>query len=205
MVPSRLPQLTGQTPSAAESELGIFMPLSAAASMIHARRDDTVAKFNELFDKFTEIAKMTPYQRHVRNLRSDDLISALPKYRYFLIDICTPAVDRVSEIGYRGKASYETIVTILALKRWRLEKNAYPATLDELVAAGYLKALPRDPYSDKPLVYERTDDDFVLYSVGPNFSDDGGKPGTDSRGRVSKWRDNGDTVFWPVLEAKANK
>jgi hypothetical protein len=205
LVPSRWPQLTGETPSAAESELGIFMPLSAAASMIHARRDDTVAKFNELFDKFTEIAKMTPYQRHVRNLRSDDFVSQVPKYRYFLIDICTPAVDRASEFGYCGKASHEATVTILALKRWRLEKNAYPPTLDELLAAGYLKKLPIDPYSDKPLIYRRTDDDFVLYSVGPNFTDDGGVSGKDSKGQPRSWRDNGDTVFWPVPEAKANR
>jgi len=205
LVPSRWPQLTGETPSASESELGIFMPLSAAASMIHARRDDTVARFNELFDKFTEIAKMTPYQRHVRNLRSDDFVSQVPKYRYFLIDICTPAVDRASEFGYCGKASHEATVTILALKRWRLEKNAYPPTLDELLAAGYLKELPIDPYSDKPLIYRRTDDDFVLYSVGPNFTDDGGVSGKDSKGQPRSWRDNGDTVFWPVPEAKANR
>ncbi len=118
-------------------------------------------------------------------------------------NILMPAVDRVSEIGYRGKASHEATVTIFALKLWRLEKNTYPATLGELVAAGYLKGLPTDPYSDKPLVYKRTDDDFVLYSVGSNFTDDGGKPGTDRHGQPRNWRDNGDTVFWPIPESEA--
>jgi len=203
LVPSRWPQLTSGAVFAEEKELGIFMPLSAAASMIHAHRDQTVAKFNELFGRFVEIAKTSPYQRHVRNLRSDNFVSALPKYRYFLIDIFIPAVDRVSEIGYWSKASHEATVTILALKRWRLEKNAYPPTLDELVAAGYLKELPLDPYSDKPFVYKRIGDDFTLYSLGPNFTDDSGTPGTDSRGRVGKWRDNGDTVFGPVPKTEA--
>jgi hypothetical protein len=198
LVPSRWPQFADDVALTAEKKSGIFMPLSTAASMVHARRDETVAKFNELFDKFIEIAKTSPYQRHVCNLRSDDLISALPKYRYFLIGIFIPAVDRVSEIGYRGKASYETIVTILALKRWRLEKNAYPVSLNELVAVGYLKELPMDPYSDKPLIYKRTDDDFVLYSVGPNFTDDGGVSGKDREGQPRSWRDNGDTLFWPL-------
>ena len=205
LVPSRWPQLTGETPSAAESELGIFMPFYTGASMVHARRDSTVAKFNELFDKVTEVAKMTPYQRHVRNLRSDAFISAVTKYRYFLIGVFMPPVDRVSQMGYCDKASHQATLAILALKRWRLEKEQYPASLSELVAAGYLRELPMDPYSDKPLVYRRTDDDFVLYSVGPNFTDDGGVSGKDRQGQPRKWTDNGDTLFWPVLEAKANK
>ncbi len=200
LVPNRWAQLTSEAAFNEEQELGVFMPLCAAASMVHARRDETVAKFNELFDKFIEIIQLSPCQRHARGLRSDDFVSAVPKYRYFLIQILVPAVDRLSELGYRGKASHEGIVTILALKRWRLEKNAYPARLDELVAAGYLKELPMDPYSDKPLVYKRIDDDFVLYSVGPNFTDDGGEPGKSSRGRITKWADNGDTVFWPRSE-----
>lgn len=205
LVPSRWPQFADDVALTAEKKSGIFMPLSTAASMVHARRDDTVAKFNELFDKFIEIAKTSPYQRHVCNLRSDDLISALPKYRYFLIGIFIPAVDRVSEIGYRGKASYETIVTIVALKRWRLEKNAYPVSLGELVAVGYLKELPMDPYSDKPLIYKRTDDDFVLYSVGPNFTDDGGELGVGQDGKPRMWADNGDWVFWPPLKSNARQ
>ena len=53
-----------------------------------------------------------------------------------------------------------SILTILALLRWRLQKDQYPAALDELVAAGFLNELPMDPWSDKPLVYKKTDDDF---------------------------------------------
>ena len=111
-----------------------------------------------------------------------------------------PAVDRASEIAYRIRAHHQATVAVLAIKRWRLEKNEYPANLDELVAVGYLKELPMDPYTDKPLVYKKTDDNFTLYSIGPNFEDDGGQPGKDDKGRVKKWADNGDTVFWPVVE-----
>jgi len=179
--------------------------LSTAAGMIHARRDATVAVFNAAFDKMSEIAKLTPYQRQACSIHVEDALLAVPKYRYFLIHLFLPALGRVSELAYCDKASHEATVTILALKRWHLEKNAYPATLDELVGAGYLKELPMDPYSDRPLIYKRTDDDFVLYSVGSNFTDDGGVSGKDREGQPRSWRDNGDTLFWPVLEAKANK
>jgi hypothetical protein len=35
--------------------------------------------------------------------------------------------------------------------------------------------VPIDPYSDRPLVYRRTDDGYLLYSVGSNRVDDGGQ------------------------------
>ncbi len=96
---------------------------------------------------------------------------------------------------------YESTVTILALERWRLEKNEYPETLSELVAAGFAEELPMDPYSDKPLIYRRTDDDFILYSVGLNFRDDDGQVAIE-RDRPMRWgtREAGDIVFWPTAK-----
>ena len=201
LIPSSWDQLSDDI-YLAESERRIFMPLSTAASMVHARRDETVAKFNEIFDKASENTEMSPYKRHIHNINLDKIIFALPRHRYFLIHTFLPAFDRISELGYRGKVSHEAIVAIMALKRWRMEKGGYPVNLDELIASGYFKELPMDPYSDKPLIYKRTDDNFILYSLGPNFTDDAGEPGRDSKGRISKWRENGDTVFWPVLQAE---
>jgi len=207
LVPHKLVYLGDITGSADEVRINMVrLPFYTAAAMVHAGRDETIAKGNEIYDYQAKRAKMTPYQRHINNPNGvNDMISALSKYRFFLIHIIMPAVDRASEIAYRCKASYQATITILALKRWRLEKNEYPANLDELVAAGYLKELPADPFSDKPLVYKKTGDDFTLYSVGFNFKDDGGESGKDSKGRPTKWRDNGDTVFWPLLELKQEK
>jgi competence protein ComGC len=174
--------------------------------MVHAGRDETIAKGNEIYDRLGKLAKMSPYEKHISDPNgAEGMISTLPRYRYFLIHLLMPAIDRVSEIAYRGKASHQATITVLALRRWRLEKNEYPADLDELVAGGYMKELPADPFSDKPLVYKKTGDDFTLYSVGFNFKDDGGESGKDSKGRPTKWRDNGDTVFWPLLELKQEK
>ena len=66
-----------------------------------------------------------------------------------------------------------------ALERYRLAHNAYPETLDALVPQ-YLAQVPRDIIGGQPLHYRRTDDGkFLLYSVGWNETDDGGKPGSD--------------------------
>jgi hypothetical protein len=67
-----------------------------------------------------------------------------------------------------------------------------------LKQAGYIDALPADPYSNGPLVYKVIGDRFTLYSVGQDFRDDGGTPGTDRKGRRQMWdTKTGDVVFWP--------
>jgi hypothetical protein len=123
----------------------------------------------------------------------------MPKYKYFLVQLVMPASTRVAEIMYRGKMQHESTLAGLALKRWRLEKDAYPQTLNELIASGFLKELPMDPYSDKPLVYKKMGDDFILYSIGPNFKDDEGQVAME-HGRPAKWgtAEAGDIVLWPL-------
>ncbi|MGC4043586.1 MAG: hypothetical protein QM758_07250 [Armatimonas sp.] len=63
----------------------------------------------------------------------------------------------------------------LALHAYRLEKGSYPSSLNALVTAGYLKAVPIDPFSPTraPLCYKP---DGTLWSVGPDAKNDDGKP-----------------------------
>jgi hypothetical protein len=201
LVPKRWEQLTNLIDFSNDArDQRYFMPYFTALSMVHARRDATVAKANELYGLGARLAKMTPYDRHVTNQKTpDEILFSMPRYRYFLIQTFMPACARVSEIAFRGKMHYESTLTVLALKRWRLEKGAYPQTLNELIAGGFLKALPLDPYSDKPLIYRKTGDDFILYSVGPNFKDDDGKVAI-VHGSARRWgtTEAGDAVLWPL-------
>ncbi|MDD5454152.1 MAG: hypothetical protein PHW62_01450 [Candidatus Ratteibacteria bacterium] len=62
----------------------------------------------------------------------------------------------------------------LALKIYKTKTGNYPETLD------FLSELPIDPFSGKKLIYKKSGDGFILYSLGPNMKDDGGIPrGTD--------------------------
>jgi hypothetical protein len=169
------------------------------ASMLHAGRDETVAKGNELYDLMLRSAGITPWQRRAGDANDPEhILMSLSSRRFFLLKTLLPAVFRVSEIAYRAKLTHEATLTILALRQWWLEKSQYPASLNELVVAGYLKELPMDPFSDKPLTYRRIDDGFTLYSVGPDFTDDGGTPGRDRKGWPNNWAQTGDAVFWPI-------
>ncbi len=182
------------------NERRYFMPLVTAVSMVHPGRDATIAKANEIFDRQDKITKMTPYQRHAVHLKTTHELmqESWQNQRFFVIHLLMPATERISEIYYRARMGHEATLTILALKRWRLEKGQYPAALDDLVKAGLLKELPIDPFSDKPLTYKKTDDDFILYSVGQNFADEGGQYGKDRNGNIREWADNGDTILWPL-------
>ena len=174
-------------------------------SMIHARRNETIVQGNKMYDKIAEVLKMSPYERHAQNLSCEDIISALPSHRYFLLPILVPASDRLSQLRFEGKALYEATVTVLAILRYEKEKGEYPNSLRELITAGYLKNVPLDPFSDKPLVYKKTDDDFTLYSVGRDFEDDGGAIARRDDGRIYIWSDEDDAVFWPVSRSEVRK
>jgi hypothetical protein len=191
-------------PDVDKTEERLYMPFYTALSMAHARRDATVAKADEIYGLQNELTRMTPYERHVSNIKTPDEImyDSWQNYRFFLIQIFLPATERISEIAYRGKMVHETTLTILALLRWQLQNNQYPATLDELASAGFLKELSKDPYSDKSFIYKKKDDDFILYSVGPNYTDDSGEVAI-AHGRPQKWGTDeaGDIVFWPVTKS----
>jgi hypothetical protein len=92
--------------------------------------------------------------------------------------------------GSQLHARYQALLIDLALAEYRSKHGAYPKELAALVPE-VLKELPVDPFSEKPLVYRLTDKGYVLYSVGPNGVDDGGKPDP-----VNPDPDNDDVGFW---------
>ena len=83
-------------------------------------------------------------------------------------------------------------------------EKTYPSDLPQVVTdyidsvKGLLKEVPIDPFSDKPLVYRKTDDGFILYSVGFDLIDNDGQFGTGSDGKPQNSCANGDYIFWPM-------
>jgi hypothetical protein len=63
----------------------------------------------------------------------------------------------------------------LALQACKERFGGYPASIQELKTRLGWK-LPKDPFSDKDFIYRRQAKGFILYSVGPDMKDDGGRP-----------------------------
>jgi RNA polymerase sigma factor (sigma-70 family) len=71
-------------------------------------------------------------------------------------------------------ANLRLAVTAVALEQFRASHNQYPAALSEL-SPNYLGASPKDPFDGQPLRYRKQAAGYVLYSIGPNLKDDGGR------------------------------
>jgi hypothetical protein len=69
---------------------------------------------------------------------------------------------------------FELIRLAFALAAYRADQGAYPLKLADLVPK-YVAKVPQDIFNDSELHYRREGDGYLLYSVGPNGKDDGGK------------------------------
>jgi len=176
-------------------------PRAVRVLFFHPDKQQTREMADRLYAFWDKIAQKTPAQIRAEGIDIEKEAMEIIKGN-ILLEILTPALGRINEISYRIQVDIGATVTILAALRYKQNVGNYPQGLNELINAGYLKELPMDAFSGRPLVYKRTDDNFILYSVGLNFTDDGGESGKDTKGRVRKWRSNGDTVFWPVPKSQ---
>jgi len=65
--------------------------------------------------------------------------------------------------------------TDVALELFRRKNGRYPPALAELVPE-FFNAVPQDPFRSQPLSYRINGESYLLYSVGSDEKDDGGKP-----------------------------
>jgi hypothetical protein len=91
-----------------------------------------------------------------------------------LICLLLPAYRKIQEAADRAEQSQANLRVAFALALYCAEHGRYPAKLDAL-APKYLPAVPGDLFSGKALVYKPTDKGYLLYSVGPDGRDDGGR------------------------------
>lgn len=115
----------------------------------------------------------------------DELI---PKY-CIITNIFLPAVGRVQENIVRHQAYIDICRTGLALKIYKAKNGNYPEKLESL-APEFLEEVSVDPFSSEDLIYKKSANGFILYSVGPNMKDDGGIDA-----RTVKWEGDYDIVW----------
>ena len=154
-------------------------------------RRETTELADKVFEYLSGAVHKTPAQLH-KGKEPRKVVEEMTKTNPML-NLLTASFARVLQMSYRGKIETEALITTLGLLRYKADKGRFPATLPWLAATGYIKELPVDPYSDKPLVYKRTEDNFTLYSFGADFDDDVGV-----RSKWGEGEQGGDGVFWPI-------
>jgi hypothetical protein len=99
-----------------------------------------------------------------------------------------PAQVQIHEAASRADAMQRLAQVAIEMHTYRAAHGDFPQSLKELVS---VTLVLRDPFNGEPLRMVRRDDTIVLYSVGPNLTDDlGAKEERDPLGKLS-----GDLTF----------
>jgi hypothetical protein len=91
-----------------------------------------------------------------------------------LIRLLMPDVGKLQNARDRTEQAHRNLYVAFALAGYHRDHGRYPATLDDL-APIYLAAIPQDLFSGKALVYCPSEKGYLLYSVGVNGIDEGGR------------------------------
>jgi hypothetical protein len=103
----------------------------------------------------------------------DAEIRALP-HSQLVVRVMAPSFGRAMRSWALVEAQVAGVRTMIAIELFRAERGAWPRELGELVPA-YLPRGLEDPYTGDSLRYRVEAGGYVLYSVGLDRHDDGGR------------------------------
>ncbi len=96
-----------------------------------------------------------------------------------------PSFESVFVALGRSEAHHRAALVAIASLRMRLEQSTQPETILSLVPT-YLPRSPKDPFDPgQNLKMKQVDEDLLIYSVGPNGTDDGGPTAETDQGGQS--------------------
>jgi len=95
------------------------------------------------------------------------------KLEFFLRDFFLILIRQLRRAADRTEQAERNLHLAFALAAYRGERGGYPEKLDAL-APKYLEEVPIDLYSGKALIYRRSENGYLLYSVGVNGLDEQG-------------------------------
>ena len=107
-------------------------------------------------------------------LVSHSAVGLLLRHQFFC-GLMLPSISKVAQKLAIAQTAADTTALACALERYRRRNGQFPDSLSQLVPE-FIAQLPHDVINSQPLKYRRTDDgQYLLYSVGWNETDDGGK------------------------------
>ena len=138
--------------------------------------------YRQMMDEYRQAA-LEPYFKAVAHVPSDARI----RHIGLITSIIMPSLSRAFEVITQAQALAIDAQVGVAMSRYRLDHGMLPEKLD-LLAPDYLDATPTDPFDGKPLRVAHHENEVVIYSIGPDLTDDGGTPFNRKTGK-------GDVIF----------
>ncbi len=127
----------------------------------------------DLVDEMLDVLRLPEHERVEAAKAVQAKLLQIPRI-HVMLHMLMPAYSRIVEISVWNTADLRVARVGLAIERYRLAAGKLPDKLDELIPA-YLDGVPKDPFDGKELRYKRLETGFVVYSIGQDGSDDGGK------------------------------
>ena len=90
------------------------------------------------------------------------------------LGLLLPSMQRISDSADRAEQIHRNGLLAAGLAAHFADHKNYPDKLADL-APKYIAEVPDDVFNAKPLLYKKTDAGYLLYCVGVNGKDDGGK------------------------------
>jgi hypothetical protein len=189
-----------------------------AVSAFTAGRRDMLSKAHALLARYEAQARVPLWERQAQDM--DREVESLQKspldcLRYLPIAAWSPTLGQATWQGEYVIQIRDATLTAIALELYRRHHGSWPVCLRELTPR-LLPQVPPDRYDGRPLKYGVVDGQPLLYSIGVDRKDDGGRvpQGKGGNARARYWRPlsdlqpragdptwqpapDGDWVLWP--------
>ncbi len=156
-----------------------FLPLRGwdrmeEVNLNHVLEDSVMPCINPTAQRI-DLSAVRSCQQLLQNLTNAGPVSIVVVHHTFVASSSTRSYPRVFVKTAYTQTSVSEVLVAVALERCKLAEGKYPESLAALVPR-YAATLPHDVITGRPLVYRTTaGGNFILYSVGWNGTDDGGK------------------------------
>ena len=151
-------------------EIGRIADRTARASALKAIKAeilDLSVSSNDILQEFAEVQVFGS----ARNSRSTKFANTLAR-------LVSPGLIKINDANDRREQMAKNFRVACALAAYKADNGRYPDKLDALKPK-YLPTIPLDSFSGEQLIYEPDATGYLLYSVGINGEDEGGRSYSD--------------------------
>ncbi len=134
----------------------------------------------ETMDKYISLTALPAPASFALTNYSESASTVARKRLYIKAAMELPVYKKVPVKEAQLQANVRLATTAFAVERFRLAKGRLPDALSDL-APQFLDAVPTDPFDGEPLRYHTLPRGYVIYSVGPDGHDAGGREPPESK------------------------
>ncbi len=147
----------------------------------HEEYDELVAQANRMYDRMV-VASSRPFPESKAAFAAidRDLVTQSGGY---MLKTFLPALGRADFMGKRADTTRQASLLLTNIMAYKQQHGQLPDSLDAFGDRPFVV----DPLTNERFVYQRVDDDFLLYSLGQNGTDEGGEHGRNAVGDLRFW------------------